>query len=111
MIAEVLLGSGHENRSYEITGPELLDFNEVAQRFSDVLGKEIDYVDMPLDDYHAVLIQFIPSEWHANAVCELFKEIAEGGLDHITDTAEQLLGRPPTSLTQFIEDHRAIFTD
>ena len=47
--------------------------------------------------------------WHLNAVCELFQEIAEIGLDHTTDTFKELIGRDPISLRRFIEDHLAIF--
>jgi hypothetical protein len=47
--------------------------------------------------------------WHLNAVCELFREIAEIGLDHTTDTFKRLIGRKPKSVTQFIQDHAALF--
>ena len=33
----------------------------------------------------------------------------EGGLDFTTDTMGELLGRPPVSLAQFIEEHKAMF--
>lgn len=38
-----------------------------------------------------------------------FLEIAETGLDHTTDTFRKLTGREPRSVTQFIEDHVALF--
>ena len=38
--AEALAGKGHEGKSYEITGPELLTFAEAAERFSSVLGTQ-----------------------------------------------------------------------
>jgi uncharacterized protein YbjT (DUF2867 family) len=110
VIAHVVTSEGHEGKSYEITGPELLDFHQVAQNFSDVLGKPVEYVNQPLEEYRAVLSQYIPDEWHTNAVCQLFAEIADGGLDSVTDTAQTLLGRAPISLAQFIEDHRAVFS-
>ncbi len=46
--AEVLTGQGHAGKSYEITGPEVLTFNQVAERFSEVLGRKIEYVPMPM---------------------------------------------------------------
>ena len=51
----------------------------------------------------------LPNEWHANAVSDLFRGIAEGGLDHTTDTFRQLMGREPISLAQFIRDHIGAF--
>ena len=44
------------------------------------------------------------------AACELFREIAETGLDHTTDTFRQLTGRDPISLGQFIRDNVALFS-
>ena len=111
VIGEVMTGDGHEGQSYELTGPELLTFADVADRFSEVLGKKIEYVNQPMEEYRKVLVQFLPDEWHLNAVCALFAEIAEGGLDYTTDTVRELLGREPNSLKQFIQDHLVIFQD
>ena len=105
VVAAVLTGEGHEGRNYRLTGPEVLSFYDVAERYSEVLGKKVEYVDMPPAAYKEVLGQFITNEWHLNAVCDLFAEIAEGGLDSTTDTVRELLGREPTSLKQFIRDH------
>lgn len=106
--AEVLTGEGHTGKSYEITGPEVLTFHDVAKRFSEVLGEKIEYVPMPMDQFRQRMTGVL-EPWHLNAVCELFREIAEIGLDHTTDTFRQLMGREPRSVTQFIRDHIAVF--
>jgi uncharacterized protein YbjT (DUF2867 family) len=108
--AAVMTGTGHENQTYELTGPELLSFHDVADRFTEVLGTKVEYVDQPMESYRETLAQFLPDEWHLNAVCDLFAEIAEGGLGYTTDTLKALIGREPTSLAQFIKDHLAIFS-
>jgi uncharacterized protein YbjT (DUF2867 family) len=107
--AEVLAGKGHEGKSYEITGPELLNFHEVADRFSEALGTKISYVAADPAAYREILKKVLPNEWHSNAVAELFRQIAEGGLHYKTDTFQKLMGRAPISLLQFVRDHRAIF--
>ncbi|MCC7257166.1 MAG: SDR family oxidoreductase [Gammaproteobacteria bacterium] len=106
--AEVLAGRGHEGRSYEITGPELLSFHDVAARFSEVLGARIAYVPADPAAYLGILKRVL-NEWHANAVSQLFREIAEGPAPHVTDTFRRLLGREPIPLAQFIRDHIAAF--
>lgn len=107
--AEVLTGTGHTGKSYEITGPEVLTFADVADRFSEVLGKKIDYVPMPMNQFRERMTNVL-KPWHLNAVCELFREIDEIGLDHTTDTFKKLTGREPKSVRQFIQDHLAVFT-
>lgn len=106
--AEVLTGKGHAGKSYEITGPEVLTFHDVADRFTAVLGEKVEYVPMPTDQFRERMKNVL-EPWHLNAVCELFREIAEIGLDHTTDTFRQLMGREPRSVTQFIQDHVALF--
>jgi uncharacterized protein YbjT (DUF2867 family) len=105
---EVLTGQGHAGKSYEITGPEVLTFHDAAARFSTVLGRKIEYVPMPMDAFRQRMTGVL-EPWHLNAVCELFREIAEIGLDHTTDTFRRLMGREPRSLSQFVHDHRALF--
>jgi len=111
--AEVLTGhgpagEGHAGQSYEITGPEVLTFHDVADRFSAVLGEKVEYVPMPMEQFRERMTKIL-EPWHLNAVCELFREIAEIGLDHTTDTFRKLIGREPRSVTQFIQDHVALF--
>ncbi|MDH3511821.1 MAG: SDR family oxidoreductase [Gammaproteobacteria bacterium] len=106
--AEVLTGEGHARQSYEITGPEVLSFYDVADRFSEVLGEKVEYVPMPMEQFRERMSGIL-EPWHLNAVCELFREIAEIGLDHTTSTFKALIGRDPISLKKFIEDNVAIF--
>ena len=35
--------------------------------------------------------------------------LAAGVVDHTTDTMARLLGRPATTLVQFVRDHRTLF--
>jgi uncharacterized protein YbjT (DUF2867 family) len=106
--AEALSGKGHEGKSYEITGPEMLSFHQVAERFSEVLGTTIRYIPADPQAYLGILKKVLP-EWHANAVSQLFREIAAGAMPHTTDTFRRLMGREPISLTQFVRDHAAAF--
>jgi uncharacterized protein YbjT (DUF2867 family) len=106
--AEVLTGEGHVGQSYDITGPEILTFFDVADRFSEVLVEKVEYDPMPLDKFRERMTGIL-APWHLNAVCELFREIAEIGLDHTTDTFKELIGRDPISVKQFIQDHVALF--
>ena len=106
--AEVLTGEGHAGQSYEITGPEVVSFFDVADRFSAVLGEKVEYIPLPMEQFREKMTGILVP-WHLNAVCELFREIAEIGLDHTTDTFKELIGCDPRSLKQFIEDHVALF--
>jgi uncharacterized protein YbjT (DUF2867 family) len=108
--AEALAGKGHEGKSYEITGPEVISFHQAAERFSEVLGTTITYIPADPEVYLGILKRVLPNEWHANAVSMLFREIAEGvAPPHVTDTFRKLTGREPISLAQFVRDHIGAF--
>ena len=106
--AEVLTGQGHAGQSYEITGPEVLSFYDAADRFSEVLGEKVEYIAIPMEQFREKMTGILVP-WHLNAVCELFREIAEIGLDQTTDTFKALIGRDPIPLRQFIEDNAALY--
>lgn len=110
VIVKVFTEPGHENQSYDLTGPELMTFGEIAKQFSAVLGRPIQYVDQPLEEFKDVLRSINMSDWRTEAVGLEFVAIANGAIDHTTDTIEKLLGRPPTSLEQFLRDKIDLFT-
>jgi uncharacterized protein YbjT (DUF2867 family) len=109
VIAKVLSEDGHEGKNYEVTGPEILSFHDVAEIFSKVLGKKVDYINVPIDEYKKTLSQFLTNQWHLDSVIDLFKDIAEGGIEDKTDTFEDLIGKSPCSLEQFIQEYSFVF--
>jgi uncharacterized protein YbjT (DUF2867 family) len=111
VIRETLTKTGHENKSYDLTGPELLTFVEIAERFSKILGTPVEFIDQPMEEFAELLRKIGLSEWRVDAVCKELEAIGAGVVDHTTDTIEELLGRPPFSLEQYITDHLSMFRD
>ncbi len=109
IMAKVLTEPGHENKSYDITGPELITMQEVAARFSKILGREYKYVDLPLDAFKGALKNAGFNDWRINAVAAELNSIANGSLDHTTNTVQELLGRKPHSIDDFVSDNAALF--
>jgi len=53
---EILLNpEKHNGKSYPITGPEAIDAFQVAQIFSEVIGKPVKYNDLPEEEYRKQL--------------------------------------------------------
>ena len=107
--ALALTEPGHRNQSYDLTGSELVTFDDVAAVMTDVLGRPVRFVDQTPEAFREVLSQFLPPGWQLDGVCELFGEIAGGSLAHKTDTVRDILGRDPISIRQFVTDHAAAF--
>ena len=49
--AVALAEGGHEDRAYDVTGAEALDYVEVADAFTDVLGRPIAYPDPSIPEF------------------------------------------------------------
>jgi uncharacterized protein YbjT (DUF2867 family) len=108
--AQCLATPGHEGQSYDVTSPDKLGFHEIADTFSRELGRKVEYVPQDPAAYKAHLGKFLASRWHLDAVCDIFAEIAAGYVVDPTDTFQRVMGRPATTLAQFIREHRAVFT-
>jgi len=109
-IAETLVGTGHEGQSYNISGPELMTFHDVADQFSEVLGKTVEYVNQDPAVYRERVAPFLSSEWHMDAIMHLFSEIVDGVvMPKITDTFAKLVGREPISFRQFVRDYIGVY--
>lgn len=115
-IAEVavqaLTGAGHENQTYELTGPEALSYTQVAELLSHELGRTIRHVDMPGDVYAGALSAAGLPAWLAHEVVNIYGKgyFGAGKAGRVTDTIRRLLGREPRSFRQFVRDHAALFT-
>jgi NAD(P)H dehydrogenase (quinone) len=87
--AAVLSTPGHENKIYEITGPELVLRRDVARIASELSGKRIEEVPGPggVSQVAAVMSGFAAFRSQSNAVADL-------------------TGRPATSVRQLLERNR-----
>lgn len=107
--ANCLLDQGEDSATWHLSGPELLNFDQVAESMSRALGRKITYQRQPMADFAAFMRKIVTNEWHANAVCEAFEAIAEGSLTMMTEEAGQLLGRKPNSVEDFTRNHAKAF--
>ena len=108
-ILTVLTRPGHENKTYEITGPELVSFHDIAGQLSEVMGREIRYVDVPAEDFKESLSQWVPDDWYVETVSDMFKLTAQGRGALLNDIYSQVTGRAPTTLKQFFQDYASFF--
>ncbi len=96
--------TAHQNKIYEITSASKYTFDEIAGILSEITGKQIKYVDIPVEVLKENIIKFgMPKE-----VADLMGSIAEsmkaGEFDFIDPTLEKLIGRKPTDLKDFLKN-------
>ena len=107
--ARVLTSSGHEGKTYPLTGPEALTMTEVAAKLSTATGKTIRYVNVPPDAARQAQLAAGMPPYLADALFELFAERRNGKEAKVWPDAGVLLGRLPTSLDEFAGRNAAVF--
>ena len=108
-LAEVLIGDGHRNLSYEITGPDLLDFDAVASLIGTLVGRTVRYIAEDPTVYRAKLEQVLKSQWQVAAVCDIFREISAGYFVRPTHQFTDIMGRPAVSVEEFVRARKPLF--
>ena len=106
---KTLLEEGHVGKVYTLTGPEALSNSQVAGTLSDVLGREIQFVNFSSDDFRAALLSSGVPEWNAHALVDLQNLYRAGMAAEVTDDVERILKRKPRDLRQFVIDYRSSF--
>lgn len=107
--AHVLTTEGHEGATYEITGPEALTYAEVAGQLSELLGREIRYLDVPPEQAQQGMLAAGLPGWSAGAIDELTAAYREGKGAKVTGEVEKATGAPARPLRDFLAHHHAAF--
>ena len=114
----VLTTPGHENRIYNITGPQLLSFRQVAALTAEVSGHPVEYtvvddegmyrmfdsLGIPREAVDDQVVSGIP--WSSNDMVSFERAIRDGFLDLLSDDVEKLTGRKPQTLRSLFLEHR-----
>lgn len=107
--AHVLTTPGHDNQAYELTGNEALTYYEVADIFSEVLGREISYSCPSLLRF-ARRMKKRGYPWSYVAVTSgLYLATRRGSAEEVTNEVQRLLGREPIRMRQYVQDYASVW--
>jgi uncharacterized protein YbjT (DUF2867 family) len=99
----VLLEPGtHQNRAYDLTGPESLTLAEATAVMTRVLGRPFTFQDETLEEAHASRGSYGAPSWQVDAWVSTYTAIASGELAPVSGDVERLTGRPPTPLADVL---------
>ncbi len=109
--AAVLTQDGHDGATYFLTGPETLDMKEAAARLSKVAGHKVRYLDLPSPLFWGLMRLTGNSPWMAKGLVVQFADVVAGHHDiDPTFEIERLTGKPPHDFTDFLLQHRPLFS-
>ncbi|MBY6059006.1 NmrA family NAD(P)-binding protein [Leisingera daeponensis] len=95
-----LTENGHDGQLYEVTGPRLMSFAEMAEALTVATGRQITYVPISFEGFHAALLE-TQGEMIADVLTGIARETLDGRNAHLTDGVQRALGRPPRDFTAF----------
>jgi uncharacterized protein YbjT (DUF2867 family) len=111
VIAAVLASpAAHVGKVYELTGPTSQDGRGLAAEYSEALGRPISYVDVPFEQWgdQELRPRGLPDHVYAHFVT-MAKLHAANRYDRLTHDVEAILGRPATTVRDFVARHATSF--
>lgn len=108
-MAAALTDVRHRNQAYTVTGRENYTYDEVAEHLIRVLGVRIRYEPAGLVSFLRYQLGQGRTLGHALVMYALYSVTRLGKAGTATDTFEEIVGRPPRTLDEFVEDHREVF--
>jgi len=119
--ARVLQGRGEANVVYEVTGPEAIDFRQVALLIQELSCAKFEIIDLTDEQMYAMWDSLgVPREatgdfsrspvpWCSDGMVSFGRMVREGHLDKVTDVVERFTGRKPKSLRTLMLERRHLW--
>jgi uncharacterized protein YbjT (DUF2867 family) len=104
---KTLTEGGHEGKVYEITGPELLSYDDIARILSEASGHPVKYQDIsPATAKQAMLGMGMP-EFVADSINELMDQMRAGQYTKTTTVVRDVAKKQPITFAQFAKENVA----
>ncbi len=103
VVVAALTDNRHIGKTYELSGPRLLSFHDVARELSAATGRTITYISVSVDDYRAALRELGEPEEYA----DLFTLIVDGRNASLVHGVREALGREPKDFADYAKEAAA----
>lgn len=100
VVVAALTEDGHVGELYEVTGPRLMTFAEMALDLSNAIGQSIQHVPITFDDFHANVAK-AGDTFVADVFTAIARETLDGRNAHLTDGVQRALGRAPRDFAEY----------
>ena len=110
VIATLLCTPAQAGQVYALTGPQVLDLKGLAEQYSRALGRTIRAEDISHDDW---LRRYLRNSGQSDLVQQHLATVArlhrENRYERCTHDVEQVTGRPPQTVAQYVASHPEVF--
>ena len=99
-----LTETGHAGEVYEVTGPELLTFSDVADKLTRATGRPVVFKEIPHAEFVAGIAESGAPDEVVWIMDYLFSTVLDGHNAYLTDGIERALGRAPKPFSTYAGD-------
>ena len=103
--AAVLVSTGHDDSTFDITGPESIDLDEATERLGRFIGRPITYHAETEPEAYASREAYEAPDWEVEGWVTSYLAMANGEVDLVTDSVARLTGHEPIDLEGFLAAH------
>jgi uncharacterized protein YbjT (DUF2867 family) len=107
--AAALIEPGHENKAYELTGPQLFTVAEQVEILARVVGRPLEYIDVPEEKVGGGMKKGGVPEAVADALVEVMKDRRSGARGLLTHAVEQVTKRSAKTFEDWCSENVAAF--
>lgn len=93
----------HAGRTYTLTGGRAYGGRGVAAEIGRVLGKPVTYLSIDSEQSREMMTQMQLPPWLVEAALSVFAHAREGGEAAVDPAVAEILGRPATTLSEFVD--------
>lgn len=104
-----LTTTSHGNHIYDITGPEAISHQEIANILSQVLEKEIKYINVSDEEMQSALSDIGFPSWQLAGLIEDYAHYARGEAAVLSEAVKEVTGKAPRKFIDFVKEYRAAF--
>jgi uncharacterized protein YbjT (DUF2867 family) len=92
----------HDGQTYDLTGPQAMDFEEIAAILARRSGRDVRYHAETIDEAYASRAHYGAPDWMVEGWVSTYAAAAAGELELVTDHVQRVTGHPPQSFDEFL---------
>lgn len=100
VVVATLTEEGHRGELYEVTGPRLMSFADMAEVLSHAMGRPVQHVPIRFEDFHAN-IAAAGGDFVADVFTGIARETLDGRNAQVCNGVERALGRPARDFADY----------
>jgi NAD(P)H dehydrogenase (quinone) len=95
----------HDGQTYDLTGPEAISLDDVAEAVAAASGRPVRYHAETMEEAYASRAHYGAPRFEVDGWVSGYVAVANGDLERVSDDVPRLTGHPATGLADFLRVH------